>query len=77
MRSRVLFVLVLMCLSACASNEKPAPEVIDWPSGCFEIPIGENPDGETPMACTLTNGQDSDQREDSKTDDEQEDPKNN
>ena len=72
------FLLCLLALmSACASNDQPAPETVDSPSGCFEFPIGKTPDGETPMACTLTNGQDSDQQENSKTDDEQEDPKTN
>ena len=69
----------LLCLSvlmsACASNNEPAPDAVNWPGGCFEISIGKTPDGETPMACTLTNGQDSDQREDSKTDDTKEAPK--
>lgn len=54
-------VFSVLCLSACASNDQPAPETVNWPGGCFEFPIGKNPDGETPMACTLTNGQDSDQ----------------
>ncbi len=72
MRSRVLFVIVFMCLSACASNDKPMPETLDWPSGCFEIPIGENPDGSLPMACTLST-----QNKDKHNTQEQDDKENN
>lgn len=68
-------VFAVLCLSACASNDQPAPETVNWPSGCFEFPIGKNPDGGTPVACTATNGQDSDQQDDSKTDDEQNETK--
>lgn len=57
-------------LSACGTTEPRAPIPIAWPGGCFEFPIGTNPDGEAPMACTLTNGQVSDQQDDGKTDDE-------
>ena len=69
-------VFAVLCLSACASNDQPAPETVNWPGGCFEFPIGKTPDGETPMACTLTNGHDSDQQDDSKTDDEHNTEKN-
>ena len=47
---------LMLLLGACATAEQAAPQTVDWPSGCFEIPIGKNPDGGTLVACTATNG---------------------
>ena len=66
-----LYLGLMLLLGACATTEQAAPQTVDWRGGCFEFPIGKNPEGEAPMACTLTNGQNSDQQNDGKTDDEQ------
>lgn len=56
MTRAVCFGLMLL-LCACASTEQAAPLAVDWPNGCFELPVGKSSDGSVPMACTMTNGE--------------------
>lgn len=70
MTRAVCFGLMLL-LCACASTEQAAPLAVDWPNGCFELPVGKSPDGSAPMACTTTNGLNAGQQNDEKTDDEE------
>ncbi|ADM10479.1 hypothetical protein PB2503_12184 [Parvularcula bermudensis HTCC2503] len=75
--TRSVYLGLMHLLSAYASTDQPAPQTVDWPSGCFELPFDENPDGSAPIACTATNGQNSDQQDDNKSDDEDDTPKSN
>lgn len=68
MTRSVCFGLMLL-LGACASTEQAAPLTVDWPNGCFELPVGKSSDGSAPMACTMTIGLNSGQHD--KTDDEE------